>query len=286
MTRDNDTWESIGAGLSSPLEKDKCYGFQIALARSTSYYSVSRAKNVPANYISPIRLFIWASNGNCGHDELLAQTEVIDHFDWKLYSFNIRPTENSYTHLVFEVFYPENTTTTTNGNLLLDGVSEIIPITDCEKIVAASDLPSFELEREPVTLELPGSDLLANKRRPMRKYLGETLSEIEFYFRRGGLELAEQEFHVAGEEEPRKGSPQLYAIQNALSYYPDEKWILVVRDVIERRQRMKARELAAAISYDFTEEFRIEQYSPRLHSRTKWLAADEEAGLYLIAFGK
>lgn len=127
VTRDNDTWESVGQLLNSPLEDGKCYEFSIKMARSLSYYSVSRERNVPANYIEPIKLRVWAGFGMCDKREMLDESPLISNTDWKEYKFKFEPSGN-YTHFILEAFYKTPSLFPTNGNLLLDDASSIVMI--------------------------------------------------------------------------------------------------------------------------------------------------------------
>ncbi len=251
VTRDNYTWESVGAPLSSPILKGNCYAFQLALSRSTSYFSVSRKYNVPANFVSPVRLNIWAGNAACERAELLAETPTIDHYNWKSYSFTVKPIQDSYTHLVFEVFYPDNIIHATNGNLLIDGISAITLFADCEEDSLQADLDKTQQEIPPTVFELPAEGFFDNKKKVIRQYLDETLSELQFFFNRGGLELTQNRFQLVGDERIYYGSPQLYALQNALSHFPNERWGLFVRETSEERRAVKVQLLSALSSNEF-----------------------------------
>ncbi|MGH1438218.1 MAG: OmpA family protein [Lewinella sp.] len=134
VVRDNDTWESIGQLLSQPLQNGACYSFSIKLARSLSYYSVSREKNVPANYIKPVKLRIWGGFGSCDKRELLDESPLISNPDWKEFNFKFEPGAN-YSHIVLEVFYQTPSLFPYNGNLLLDDASQLEPM-PCEEEVA------------------------------------------------------------------------------------------------------------------------------------------------------
>ncbi len=132
VVRDNDTWEAIGSELSHPLIKGHCYQFQIALAQSERYTSVSRKLNEPATYTTPIRLRIWGGTNLCNRTELLAESELIEDLDWQKYSFHIRPTLSDIQFIILEVFYNSLTTNPYNGNLLIDDASSFVLSSICD----------------------------------------------------------------------------------------------------------------------------------------------------------
>lgn len=127
VTRDNDTWEAVGQLLSQPLKDGSCYEFSIKLARSLSYYSVSRETNLAANYVQPVKLRIWAGFGMCDKREMLGESTLVENVDWQEFQFNLAPSGN-YTHLLLEVFYKTPSLFPYNGNLLLDDASPLQPI--------------------------------------------------------------------------------------------------------------------------------------------------------------
>lgn len=287
VTRDNGTWEAVGTRLSSPIEQDKCYSMKLALAQSDSYYSVSRLTNTPANFISPVRLILWGANGNCGHGEVLAATDVINHFQWKTYTIQFRPQADSYTHLVLEVYYPENALQPTNGNLLVDGISSIDLIEDCEALrqqLEAANTRRFE--KATFQLEQVDEKSLKRQGRYLKRHLRETLASIQFYIRRNDTELVDQVFQLEDESEVRAGSPQLYLIQQAMTYYPDERWVVVVNDPNWQVEAAKVSALREAIPEGSTADLEIEAYNDELHRLTDWLVAVPESGLYLRTMKK
>lgn len=154
VTRDNDTWESVGQLLNSPLEEGKCYEFSIKMARSLSYYSVSRERNVPANYIEPIKLRVWAGFGMCDKREMLDESPLISNTDWQEFKFKFEPRGN-YTHFILEAFYKTPSLFPTNGNLLLDDASSIVMI-PCD-----TEVPDEPQEPQPTTEPLADAGVTA-----------------------------------------------------------------------------------------------------------------------------
>lgn len=154
VTRDNDTWESVGQLLNQPLEEGNCYEFSIKLARSLSYYSVSREKNVPANYVEPVKLRIWAGFGMCDKREMLDESPLVANTDWQQFKFKFEP-GGAYTHFILEAFYKTPSLFPTNGNLLLDDASSIKMIPCDEPVPDGPQDP--EPTSEPLAQVVPRS---------------------------------------------------------------------------------------------------------------------------------
>ena len=143
VVRDNDTWERFSQKLSAPMEKGKCYKFNIYLARSeiyTSYSRVTEDNKVEANYVTPAKLRIYGGSAPCDRTEMLGETSLIRNSRWLKYTFQFEPI-NDYTYLVFEAFYNTPTLVPYNGNILVDNASPIIeiPCDGSEPPVAANE---------------------------------------------------------------------------------------------------------------------------------------------------
>jgi hypothetical protein len=115
ITRQNNTWESIGQRLTSPLLKNTCYDWYIDLAHSDTY----------AGYTGPIKLRIYASKLKCQKDQLIYESPLIEHLDWKTYRIKFTPKEE-YRYLLFEAFHSEEPFEY-QGNILIDRIREIRP---------------------------------------------------------------------------------------------------------------------------------------------------------------
>ena len=113
ITRHNNTWESIGQRLTLPLKKDNCYDFSLELAHSDTY----------AGYNGPIKLRIYISKLKCQKDQLIFESPLIEHFDWKTYKVRFTPNED-YRYILFEAFHSEEPFEY-QGNLLMDRISLI-----------------------------------------------------------------------------------------------------------------------------------------------------------------
>ncbi len=136
VTRENDTWESVGQRLPKPLERDRCYTFSIYLCTSSEYWSAvipdslkddsldaeQRALLPKKNFNQAIKLRIWGGDAPCHKKELLAESRTISNNSWQKYSWKIEP-KKAISYVIFEAFYKTPTLFPYNGNLLLDHAS-------------------------------------------------------------------------------------------------------------------------------------------------------------------
>ena len=132
VTRENrETWEMISQQLESTMVADKCYEFSIHLAKADLYISgidpSDRNNPVKKNFNRAVKLRIWGSSSPCKKTQLLAESELVNHSDWKEYTFRFKPKRN-YTYILFEVFYKTPVLVPYNGNLLLDNAGDIVEI--------------------------------------------------------------------------------------------------------------------------------------------------------------
>jgi outer membrane protein OmpA-like peptidoglycan-associated protein len=126
VVRDNDTKESVGQRLSSPLKLDYCYSFSLWLCRSEIYRSKSPATGNEANYVTPIKLRVYGGNYYCERAELLAETAEITTFSWLQYKFEFKA-KKEYNYIMFEAHHKTPSLMSYNGNLLLDNASNLVP---------------------------------------------------------------------------------------------------------------------------------------------------------------
>lgn len=131
VVRQDETWEGISTLLMRPLKAQSCYTFTAFLAKSANYLSLSAATGKEENFANPVKLRIWGGNHQCSKKELLAESPLINHTDWKEYSFKFEPT-STHLYMSLEVFYKTPTLFPYNGNILVDDLGAIIPI-PCEE---------------------------------------------------------------------------------------------------------------------------------------------------------
>jgi outer membrane protein OmpA-like peptidoglycan-associated protein len=127
VVRDNNTYESVSQRLDSMLEAGKCYRFTIHLAKAERYISKTRTTGEEANYTTPIVLRIWGGSGYCNERELLAESAPVKNTSWQINAFEFRP-KNNIRSITFQAYYKTPTFLPYNGNILVDGGSEIIRI--------------------------------------------------------------------------------------------------------------------------------------------------------------
>ena len=154
VVRENETWESIGQRLSSPLIGGNCYEFSIHLARSATYLSalsstsIAGATQKKINFATPIKLRIWGGNGYCGKSELLAESSLVINTRWLEFNFRFEP-KQSYSYITFEAFYQTPCPFPYNGNILLDNAQPIVPV-PCIGEVAFTPPPPVPTPDNPV----------------------------------------------------------------------------------------------------------------------------------------
>lgn len=141
VTRDNNTAESIGQQLLSPLKGGQCYSFNLQLCRSDKLVSRSRATGEMANFNQPISLRVWGGLSPCGKKVQLAESPEVEHTEWKSYTFQLQP-EEDLSWLSLEANFKNGTTQPYNGNILIDNASAIIPVScdNQEALVNETDI--------------------------------------------------------------------------------------------------------------------------------------------------
>ena len=113
ITRHNSTWESIGQRLTAPLIKGTCYDWYIDLAHSDTY----------SGYNGPIKLRVWISKLKCQKDQLIYESPLIDHLEWKSYRIKFTPNDE-YRYILLEAYYSDQPFQY-QGNVLIDYLREI-----------------------------------------------------------------------------------------------------------------------------------------------------------------
>jgi len=129
VVRQNDTWESVAQRLNRPLEANQDYTFNIHMCRSPNYVSSIRGSDEEINFTTPILLRVWGGTGFCNKRQLLYNTELVDHTDWKKYIIQFH-TEEKYGYIILEAFFQTPAVVSPNGNILLDNLSSIYIVRD------------------------------------------------------------------------------------------------------------------------------------------------------------
>ncbi len=115
ITRDDGTWESIGQRLSGPLLSGNCYSFSLSLAHSKDY----------AGYNKPVRLVVWGGKTSCSKDQILFESDYINHQEWKKYDYKMA-IEQDINYVIFEAQYMNGLYFYYKGNVLVDDCSDFV----------------------------------------------------------------------------------------------------------------------------------------------------------------
>lgn len=153
VTRANDTYESLSQALSSPVQSGVCYSFTAFLAQSDQYKSAtSRTQqlgtNALENFVRPAVFMIWGGNYFCEKAELLGESPPVTNSEWMQYKFVFQP-QHSFKYITIEAFYKTPILEAYNGHVLVDALSEIVPI-ECplfpQDLVAEVSVPPVKVE--------------------------------------------------------------------------------------------------------------------------------------------
>ncbi len=141
VARYNETYEMLGQRVNTPLMADKCYTFKVQLSMSNVYLSnTHRNQTTKESFTTPCVLRLYGGTGECVETQLLAESEAIDHSDWREYEFLIQP-KREYRYLMVGIFYKTPSLWAYNGNILVDNISPIIPANCPGEEVLAEILP-------------------------------------------------------------------------------------------------------------------------------------------------
>jgi len=142
VVRDNNTSEGIAQRLQRPLESGKCYEWSLDVCRSKQYLSLSKKTNMETNYNIPVKVRLWGGNGFCDRTEMLFETPLIEHHNWKKYTAKIQPKKGNYSHIILEVDFDDAAAEPYNGNILIDNLSAFSPVRCLVPAVAAAPKPT------------------------------------------------------------------------------------------------------------------------------------------------
>jgi len=114
IIREDRSNEAIGQRTSAKMETTNCYKFTIDLAHSNTY----------AGYDAPAKLRVYIGSKKCGKDQMIFQSELIKHVDWKTYLIEFTP-KNESSYIFFEAVDKKGIILGSKGNILLDAISSI-----------------------------------------------------------------------------------------------------------------------------------------------------------------
>ncbi len=137
VTRANDTYESLSQALSTPIQGGVCYTFSAFLVRSNQYKSATSktqqlGSNELENFVRPAVFMIWGGDYFCDKAELLGESPAVSNETWKKYTFLFHP-QKTHKFITIEAFYKTPILEAYNGHVLVDGMSDIVPV-DCPLI--------------------------------------------------------------------------------------------------------------------------------------------------------
>lgn len=257
VTRDNDSWESVGQKLPKALKAGQCYSFSIQLSKSDYYLSRSRVSGNVANYNIPVRLLIWGGNDPCEKVELLASTELIPHAIWREYTFQFNPT-GTYKFISFEAYFQANYILPYGGNLLLDDASFIQEGCTIDSVFTLdSPIETIQLY-QPTNIEELRSFLL--KEGPSVQFQAdESTLEIDRYRLETSTNLLVQ-------------NKQLHQIVAAVKRIPDARLIIAVKgrfSSIEKQRKTNLEKAIRTLGGD-SKQFEVQIFDPK-EAKETWL---------------
>ena len=113
ITRMDGSWESIGQRTGEPLVPGECYSLVVDLAHAKNY----------SGYNNPLHLRVVGGQVKCARDQVLGQTEFIEHEEWKTYTIKFVP-KKEINYIIIEAFYQEGKFSY-KGNILIDNIRPI-----------------------------------------------------------------------------------------------------------------------------------------------------------------
>ena len=112
------TREHVSTALQLPLEKNNCYLVQIDL---TYEKEILMNSQTDVNTTYPTLLEIWGGTDSCRRSELLCQSKLVNHEDWRTYTLWMKPTEN-YDFLTLAPNWKNEDSTRYNGCMMMDNM--------------------------------------------------------------------------------------------------------------------------------------------------------------------
>ncbi len=139
VARDNETYESVGQRMEGILWAGTCYQVSFFLCKSPVYFSRvndisgdEEKRSPKRNFVTPIKLRIWAGNDMCHKEELIGETGLVTNNEWERYYVKISPKRGNYKYIFLEAYYDTPNLFAYNGNVLVDDASGIVALGKCE----------------------------------------------------------------------------------------------------------------------------------------------------------
>jgi len=164
VTRSEGTWEAVGQPLAVSLVPGQCYELSAIMCMSEEYLSPTRQdQNNFYSFTTPIVLRVWGGNGLCSREELLGESAQVDNTDWMQYNFRLKASKE-YRFVLLEAFYKTPTLMEYNGNILVDNLSDIVPV-DCVQPLVTKQAPVKKESVQVKTASLGGGKATAQQNR-------------------------------------------------------------------------------------------------------------------------
>ena len=130
VSRLDGTFEILQKKLAKPLVEGTCYSWSFYMSQSPDYLSISRVTFKDEQFVFPVNVVIYGGKTvDCKAVEPLAIARNIRGLkEWKRYKFVFNAKE-AYEYIVIAV-EPVNLENPTNGHILLDYFTPLIPV-DC-----------------------------------------------------------------------------------------------------------------------------------------------------------
>jgi hypothetical protein len=113
--------EGVQTQLLVPFLKDNIYDVSIDLSYAKEFGHFIGFGSDFLHYDTPAKLRISGGVTSCDKLELLWESPVIDHVDWKSYTLKLQPKTGNIDYLIFEAAHANGSTYF--GNVLIDNLS-------------------------------------------------------------------------------------------------------------------------------------------------------------------
>ena len=213
VTRANDTYDSLSQALSTPIQGGVCYTFSAFLVRSNQYKSTTSktqqlGSNELENFVRPAVFMIWGGDYFCDKAELLGESPAVSNETWKKYTFLFHP-QKTHKFITIEAFYKTPILEAYNGHVLVDGMSDIVPV-DCplipqDIIAEVSDPPA----KNDVSVVSGGNSssggqksftpVLLTELVPGKVFVGQKIRLDYLYFKADSVNLMSDSYKVLNE---------------------------------------------------------------------------------------
>ena len=139
--------EGIQTQLLVPFLKDNIYDVSIDLSYAKEFGHFVDSDFL--HYDTPVKLRISGGVTSCDKLEMLWESPVIDHIDWKSYTLKLQPKTGNINYLIFEAAYANDSTYF--GNVLIDNLS--VDVCNFAKPIETQSFDSLICEKDTLILD-------------------------------------------------------------------------------------------------------------------------------------